>query len=329
MKLFDDFYLLSSVVLSLSLWHTKTPHFLNSIPYCLTNGVQFILLAAAMAVSMMTACGTTGGGNGGNGGNNGSKPGTSEGIGNGGNGGNNGSKPGTSEGGDEKPDKPGASVIPADPAKVTWDTSLTKKCYNAVSADDFKVSGLLGGGAFGYATQGKKQFVVNQEDQNRMIAFYTPDGESLYLTSYKLTADTTVDNLTWTSIEEYGKSEGASDEKIAKEKQGILEELKETKNLIYIANKVVPLTFSAENYTDPSAQEFYRESIKANVDGVVYTYEFYYAAKDMADGNGKVVYKNKKGDMTRICRVNDDTSTQLVVSTQLSRCDAKMFPKVN
>jgi hypothetical protein len=32
---------LSSVVLSLSLWHTKTPHFLNSIPYYLTNGVQF------------------------------------------------------------------------------------------------------------------------------------------------------------------------------------------------------------------------------------------------------------------------------------------------
>lgn len=289
-----------------------------------------VLLAAAMAVSMMTACGTTGGGNGGNGGNNGSKPGTSEGNGNGGNGGNNGSKPGTSEGGDEKPDKPGASVIPADPAKVTWDTSLTKKCYNAVSADDFKVSGLLGGGAFGYATQGKKQFVVNQEDQNMMIAFYTPDGESLYLTSYKLTADTTdttVNDLTWTSIEKYGKSEGANDEKIAKEKQGILEELKEIKNLIYIANKVVPLTFSAENYTDSFAQEFYRESIKANVDGVVYTYEFYYAAKDMADGNGKVVYK--KGDMTRIRRVNGGTSTQLFVSTQLSRCDAKMFPKGN
>ena len=289
-----------------------------------------VLLAAAMAVSMMTACGTTGGGNGGNGGNNGSKPGTSEGSGNGGNGGNNGSKPGTSEGGDEKTDKPGASVIPADPAKVTWDTSLTKKCYNAVSADDFKVSGLLGGGAFGYATQGKKQFVVNQEHQNTMIAFYTPDGESLYLTSYKLTADTTdttVNDLTWTSIEKYGKSKGANDEKIAKEKQGILEELKEIKNLIYIANKVVPLTFSAENYTDSFAQEFYRESIKANVDGVVYTYEFYYAAKDMADGNGKVVYK--KGDMTRIRRVNGGTSTQLFVSTQLSRCDAKMFPKGN
>ena len=199
-----------------------------------------------------------------------------------------------------------------------------------VSADDFKVSGLLGGGAFGYATQGKKQFVVNQEHQNTMIAFYTPDGESLYLTSYKLTADTTdttVNDLTWTSIEKYGKSKGANDEKIAKEKQGILEELKEIKNLIYIANKVVPLTFSAENYTDSFAQEFYRESIKANVDGVVYTYEFYYAAKDMADGNGKVVYK--KGDMTRIRRVNGGTSTQLFVSTQLSRCDAKMFPKGN
>ena len=287
-----------------------------------------VLLAAAMAVSMMTACGGGAGGNGGNGGNNGSKPGTSEGgeekpgKPEGGE-----EKPDKPEGGEEKPDKPGASVIPADPAKVTWDTSLTKKCYNAVSADDFKVSGLLGGGAFGYATQGKKQFVVNQEDQNTMIAFYTPDGESLYLTSYKLTADTTVNNLTWTSIEEYGKSEGANDEKIAIEKQGILDELKEPKNLIYIANKVVPLTFSAENYTNPFAQEFYRESIKANVDGVVYTYEFYYAAKDMADGNGKVVYK--KGDMTSIRRVNGGTSTQLVVSTQLSRCDAKMFPKVN
>ena len=41
MDSFNDFYLLRSVVLSLSLWHTKTPHFLNSIPYCLTNGGQF------------------------------------------------------------------------------------------------------------------------------------------------------------------------------------------------------------------------------------------------------------------------------------------------
>ena len=26
-----------------SFWHSKTPHFLDSISYCLTNGVQFIL----------------------------------------------------------------------------------------------------------------------------------------------------------------------------------------------------------------------------------------------------------------------------------------------
>ena len=44
MDSFNDFYLLRSVVLSLSLWHTKTPHFLNSIPYCLTNGVHFMTL---------------------------------------------------------------------------------------------------------------------------------------------------------------------------------------------------------------------------------------------------------------------------------------------
>ena len=44
MDSFNDFYLLRSVVLSLSLWHTKTPHFLNSIPYCLTNGGHFTTL---------------------------------------------------------------------------------------------------------------------------------------------------------------------------------------------------------------------------------------------------------------------------------------------
>lgn len=286
-----------------------------------------VLLAAAMAVSMMTACGTTGGGNGGNGGNNDGKPGTSEGG---------DEKPGKPEGGeetpdkpeggDEKPDKPGDSVIPADPAKVTWDTSLTLKCYNAVRADNFKVSGLLGGDAFGYATQGKKQFMFEQEDQNTMMAFYTPDGESLYLTSYKPAAGTTVNDLTWTSVEEYGKSEGMSEEQIAEGKQAMLAELKEIKNLIYIADKVVPLTFSAKNYTDPLAQEFYRESITANVDGVAYTYEFYYAAKDMADNNGNVVYR--KGDMTSIRRVNGGMSTQLFVSTQPSLCDPTTFPTI-
>ena len=286
-----------------------------------------VLLAAAMAVSMMTACGTTGGGNGGNGGNNDGKPGTSEGG---------EEKPGKPEGGEEtpdkpeggeeKPDKPGDSVIPADPTKVDWATSLTLKCYKAVSADNFKVSGLLGGGAFGYATQDTEQLMFEQEDQNTMMAFYTPDGEKLYFTIYKPAAGTTVNDLNWMSAEEYGKSQNMSDEEIAKEKQDMLAELKEIKNLIYIADKAVSLTFSAKNYTDPLAQEFYRESITANVDGVAYTYEFYYAAKDMADNNGNVVYR--KGDMTSIRRVNGGTSTQLFVSTQLSRCEPATFPTI-
>lgn len=49
-NLFDDFYLLCSVVLPMSLWHTKTPHFLNSIPYCLTNGVQFTVALGIVVI---------------------------------------------------------------------------------------------------------------------------------------------------------------------------------------------------------------------------------------------------------------------------------------
>lgn len=285
------------------------------------------LLAAAMALSMMTACGPTGSGsNGSNGGNNDTSQGS-------------GDKDDTDDKGDnkddngdnkddqgDKKDDQDNSVIPEDPKAVTWDTSLTKKCYTAVSADDFKVTGLFAtGGAFGYATQGTKQIMFEQEDQNTMIAFYTPDGESLYLTSYKPTDNATVNTLTWTNVEEYGKDTGMTDEQIAENKQETLAELKAMKNMIYIADKVVPLTFSAENYTDTLAQEFYKENITANVDGVAYTYEFYYTAKDMSS-NGQVVYK--KGDMTSICRINGGTTTQLFVSAQPSRCEATTFPTV-
>ena len=55
MDSFNDFYLLRSVVLSLSLWHTKTPHFLNSIPYCLTNGVQFSIAALIVSILPLAA----------------------------------------------------------------------------------------------------------------------------------------------------------------------------------------------------------------------------------------------------------------------------------
>lgn len=291
------------------------------------------LLAAAMALSMMTACGPSGGGS--NGGSNGGNNDTSQGSGDntdgkGDNGDNGDNKDDNGDNKDDQGDKKDDqdnSVIPEDPKAVTWDTSLTKKCYTAVSADDFKVTGLFGNGAaFGYATQGTKQIMFEQEDQNTMIAFYTPDGEKLYLTSYKPTDSATVDTLTWTDVEEYGKNTGMSDEEIAENKQETLAELKAMKNMIYIADKVVPLTFSAENYTDTLAQEFYKENITANVDGIAYTYEFYYTAKDMSNSNGQVVYK--KGDMTSIRRINGGTTTQLFVSAQPSRCGATTFPTV-
>lgn len=151
-----------------------------------------VLLAAAMAVSMMTACGTTGGGNGGNGGNNGGKPGTSEGG---------DEKPGKPEGGEETPDKPeggeetpdkpGDSVIPAEPTKVTWDTSLTKKYFQGLTSNNFCMSGALikdfaedgeGPVPFAYATQGEKQIMLRQgkgENGKKiyMASFLDKDGQ--------------------------------------------------------------------------------------------------------------------------------------------------------
>ncbi len=282
------------------------------------------LLAAAMAISMMTACGGSGGSNGGsNSGNNGTSQGGEE---------NPGDKDDNNSGdkddqGDKKDDqdtKKDDSVIPADPAKVTWDTSLTKKAYDAISADNFKISGVFAsGGAFGYATQGTKQLMIEQEDENQLMAFYTSDGKDLYIAACEIKNNTKMDMkaLDWKSAEEYG--EGMTAEEIAAEKQDTLDEMKEMKDTIYIADKVVPLTFSAENYTDTQNQEFYREVVKANVDSVLYTYDFYYTVKDIT---GQLVYK--KGDMTSIRRVNGGTTMQLFVTSQPSRCDSNTFPTV-
>lgn len=75
------------------------------------------LLAAAMAVSMLTACGDDGPSNPGNGGNGGSTGGGN-----------------TSTSTPAKPETPDSkdednSVIPEDPEKVTWATSLTKNTF--------------------------------------------------------------------------------------------------------------------------------------------------------------------------------------------------------
>ena len=115
------------------------------------------LLAAAMAVSMLTACGDDGPSNPGNGGNGGSTGGGN-----------------TSTSTPAKPETPDSkdennSVIPEEPEKVTWATSLTKKYFQGISSDNFCMVGSLiedatGAKPFAYATQGKKQIMVKQSE---------------------------------------------------------------------------------------------------------------------------------------------------------------------
>lgn len=195
-----------------------------------------VLLAAAMAVSMMTACGGgAGGGNGGNGGNNGGKPGTSEGG---------DEKPGKPEGGEEtpdkpegeKPDKPGDSVIPADPTKVTWNTSLTKKYFQGLTSNNFSMSGALiedfaengeGPVPFAYATQGEKQIMLKQgKDKNEkkiyMAIFLNEDGQMYAALCDKM--PTSVSDISnWQKAEDAG-----ADKDVIK---GIEEDMNEYKNV--------------------------------------------------------------------------------------------------
>lgn len=172
-----------------------------------------VLLAAAMAVSMMTACGAPGGGNGGNGG----KPGTSEGgeeiPGNPGGGEETPGKPG---GGEENTEKPGDSVIPADPAKVTWETSLTKKYFQDLTSDNFCMSGALiedseGPKPFAYATQGKKQIMLRQgEGENGkkiyMAIFLDEDGQ-MYAARCDKMPTSVPDISNWQKAEDTGADE--------------------------------------------------------------------------------------------------------------------------
>ena len=124
------------------------------------------LLAAAMAVSMLTACGDDGPSNPGNGGNGGSTGGGN-----------------TSTSTPAKPETPDSkdednSVIPEEPEKVTWATSLTKKYFQGISSDNFCMVGSLvedstGEKPFAYATQGKKQIMVKQsKDPKENKIFY-------------------------------------------------------------------------------------------------------------------------------------------------------------
>ena len=163
------------------------------------------LLAAAMAVSMLTACGDDGPSNPGNGGNGGSTGGGN-----------------TSTSTPAKPETPDSkdennSVIPEEPEKVTWATSLTKKYFQGISSDNFCMVGSLiedatGAKPFAYATQGKKQIMVKQsKDPQKNEIFYAvcylnESGDLYVTTSQKL--PTKLSDLTdWKKAKDMGATE--------------------------------------------------------------------------------------------------------------------------
>ena len=262
-----------------------------------------VLLAAAMAVSMMTACGGGAGGNGGNGG-------------------NNGSKPGTSEGGEEKPDKPGASVIPADPAKVTWDTSLTKKAFAGISKDNFRFSGLDGSGdAMAYATQGKKMLLLEQESANQFVAFYTPDGKDLYIAVSAEKPDEVSKIKGWMTVEEFAEANNGSAEDVAADKAETLADMTETKEMVSFIDGVKPAAFKAENVQSSNGATIYTERMEnVKVGGDFYTYMTAFAPEGW--GNYKA------GQLFGITRTKGGNVTAIVLGGKITPCDASTFPNV-
>ena len=281
-----------------------------------------VLLAAAMAVSMMTACGGGAGGNGGNGGNNGSKPGTSEGgeekpgKPEGGE-----EKPDKPEGGEEKPDKPGDSVIPADPAKVTWDTSLTKKAFAGISKDNFRFSGADGSGyAMAYATQGKKMLLLEQESANQFVAFYTPDGKDLYIAVSNEKPKEVSQITGWMTAEKFAAANNVSAEELAAEKAATLADMTETKEMVSFVGGVNPVAFKAENVKSGETTVYTETMENVKVGNDFYTYMTAFAPEGW--GNYKA------GQLFGITRTKGGNVTAIVLGGKITPCDASTFPNV-
>ena len=279
-----------------------------------------VLLAAAMAVSMMTACGTTGGGNGGNGGNNGSKPGTSEGgeekpgTSEGGE-----EKPGKPEGGEEKPDKPGDSVIPADPTKVTWETSLTKKAFAGISKDNFRFSGMDGSGyAIAYATQGKKMLKLEQESANQFVAFYTSDGKDLYIAVSSVKPEKVSQIKGWMTAEKFAEANNVSAEEVAAEKAATLADMQETKEMVSFIDGVQPAAFKADNVKSGETTVYTEMMGNVKVGNDVYTYMTMFAPE--------AIGPYKAGDLFGVTRTKGGESTTIVLGGKITPCDGSTFP---
>lgn len=284
-----------------------------------------VLLVAAMAVSMMTACGTTGGGNGGNGGNNDTSQGSGDDTDNKGDNGDNKDDQGNKKDDqDDKKDNQENSVIPADPEKVTWETSMTKQYFKGISKDNFRISGInnITKELFAYATQGTKQLLAEQEDE-KYIFFFTPDGEKLYVTTLeKLPANgrIKVNQLTgWKTAEEFGKNMNGSETEIAKEKARTLARMNELKESIFIADKA-PTVFRAENKIMMNT-EFYTESMTGiTVEGKTCTYTTVFAKDNFQT--------YKAGDLVFASKQNGDTALAINPTSRISECTDDTFPVI-
>lgn len=279
-----------------------------------------VLLVAAMAVSMMTACGTTGGGNDNNGsgsGNNGTSQGGDE------NTDDKGDNGGNKDDQDDKKDDQENSVIPADPEKVTWETSMTKQYFKNISKDNFRISGInnITKKLFAYATQGTKQLLAEQEDE-KYIFFFTSDGEKLYVTTLEKlpTNGIKVNQLTgWKTAEEFGKDMNGSKAEIANKKARTLARMNELKESIFIADKA-PTVFRAENKIMMNT-EFYTESMTGIiVEGKTCTYTTVFAKDNFQT--------YKAGDLVFASKQNGDTALAINPTSQISACTDDTFPVI-
>lgn len=279
-----------------------------------------VLLVAAMAVSMMTACGTTGGGNDNNGsgsGNNGTSQGGDE------NTDDKGDNGGNKDDQDDKKDDQENSVIPADPEKVTWKTSMTKQYFKNISKDNFRISGInnITKKLFAYATQGTKQLLAEQEDE-KYIFFFTPDEEKLYVTTLEKlpTNGIKVNQLTgWKTAEEFGKDMNGSKAEIANKKARTLARMNELKESIFIADKA-PTVFRAENKIMMNT-EFYTESMTGIiVEGKTCTYTTVFVKDNFQT--------YKAGDLVFASKQNGDTALAINPTSQISACTDDTFPVI-
>ena len=212
-------------------------------------------------------------------------------------------------------------MIPADPAKVTWDTSLTKKAFAGISKDNFRFSGLDGSGdAMAYATQGKKMLLLEQESANQFVAFYTPDGKDLYIAVSAEKPDEVSKIKGWMTVEEFAEANHGSAEDVAADKAETLADMTETKEMVSFTDGVQPAAFKAENVKSGETTVYTETMGNVKVGNDSYTYMTMFAPE--AIGPYKV------GDLFGVTRMKGGESTTIILGGKITPCDASTFPNV-